>query len=148
MSILQKPRPKHRLSMFSTVQKHCLAMLHCGWPIIRKAGAPVLPKNLHGLGLSDIKTKKNISSNMCGHLRKPELYDNIFLIFLRSVRVGTERLTAKPYILQKILFQCLAWEHRHSYLWPPRFWRLLKAKNPLKSMKEWIFFLKLLITVV
>ena len=109
VSILQKPRPKHRLSMFSTVQKHCLAMLHCGWPIIRKAGAPVLPKNLHGLGLSDIKTKKNISSNMCGHLRKPELYDNIFLIFLRSVWVGTERLlTAKAYILQKILFQCLA----------------------------------------
>ena len=37
-----------------------------------------------------------------------------WLIFLRSVWVGMERLTAKPYILQKISFQlfcckCLAW---------------------------------------
>ena len=38
----------------------------------------------------------------------------LMIIFLRSIRVGTERLTAKSYILQKILFQwicckCFAW---------------------------------------
>ena len=68
---------------------------------------------------------------------------NLQYVFVWWIWVATESITAKPYILQKILFQwicckCLAWGHRHSYFWPQRSWRLLEAKNtPWRPKIPW-----------